>query len=120
MEPEPHLMNEPTAREEALFTIALGKSGAEQEAFLQRECGNDGPLRQRVEALLAAHEQREGVLATDLEIGGLALNSRRIALCIQPIDKTPEEEIGHSLGHYKLLEKIGEGGCGVVYVAEQS
>jgi WD40 repeat protein/serine/threonine protein kinase len=120
MEPEPHLMNEPTAREEALFTIALGKSGAEREAFLQRECGSDLQLRQRVEALLAAHEQREGLLATDLEIGGVALNSRRIALSIQPIDKTPEEEIGHSLGHYKLLEKIGEGGCGVVYVAEQS
>src|SRR3954468_3648964 len=120
MEPGSNPMNTATAREEALFTIAHGKSGAERPEFLQRECGNDIQLRRRVEALLAAHEQREGVLATGLEIGGLVLNSRRIALSIQPIDKNPEEEIGHSLDHYKLLEKIGEGGCGVVYVAEQT
>jgi serine/threonine protein kinase/WD40 repeat protein len=113
-------MSTPTAREEALFTLALGKSGAERDAFVNLGCGDDIQLRRRVEALLAAHEEREGVLATDLEIGRVAVSSRRIALSIQPIDKTSEEEIGHSLGHYKLLEKIGEGGCGVVYVAEQS
>src|SRR5438045_3833632 len=120
MEPGSNPMNPTAAREEALFTIALGKTGAERDAFLDIGCGGDFQLRRRVEALLAADEQREGVLATDLEIGGLALNSRRIALSILPIDKTPEEEIGHSLGNFKLLEKIGEGGCGVVYVAEQS
>jgi serine/threonine protein kinase len=120
MEPESNFVNTPATREEALFTIAFGKANAEREAFLARECGSDIQLRRRVEALLAAHEEREGVLATDLEIGRVVVNSQRIALSIQPIDRSPEEEIGHSLGHYKLLEKIGEGGCGVVYVAEQS
>src|SRR4051794_38864869 len=106
MEPGSNPMNPTAAREEALFTIALGKSNAERAAFLARECGSDIQLRRRLEELLAAHEEREGVLATDLEIGRVAVNSQRIALSILPIDRTPEEEIGHSLGHYKLLEKI--------------
>ena len=35
-------------------------------------------------------------------------------------DSAADETLGQTLGHYKLLEKIGEGGCGIVYVAEQT
>ena len=45
------------SREEALFALALTKSAVERGAWLDRECGEDKALRQRVEALRAGHEQ---------------------------------------------------------------
>jgi hypothetical protein len=46
-----------TNREEGIFALALTKPAAERSTFLDRECGEDKALRQRVEALLAGHEQ---------------------------------------------------------------
>lgn len=53
------------SNEEALFALALGKSVAEQSGWLDRECGADPALRQRLEALLAAHEASAGVIADE-------------------------------------------------------
>ena len=50
------------SREELLFQLALTKPAAERAAWLARECGDDEPLRARLEALLAAHEQPETLL----------------------------------------------------------
>ena len=114
MKDKPAPMNASTAKEEALFTLALGKPAAERGAFLDREGGGDVTLRRRVEALLAAHEQRDSVLATEMEAAA------RPTLSVDVPDEPPDEAVGQTLGRYKLLEKIGEGGCGVVYVAEQT
>lgn len=53
-------------REELLFQLALTKPALERTTWLERECDSDGDdaLRQRLEALLAAHEQPETLLAT--------------------------------------------------------
>jgi hypothetical protein len=51
------------SREEALFAAALEKPTTERSAFLDGACHGDEALRQRLEALLAAHEQTEGALA---------------------------------------------------------
>src|SRR5947209_8224560 len=49
-------------REQAIFTLAVAKPAAERAAFLDRECAGDFALRQRLEALMAAHERPDPVL----------------------------------------------------------
>ncbi len=105
--------NQPApSREEALFALALDKSPTDRAAFLDRECAGDSSLRQRLEALLAAHEQSDGVLAPKAE-------PVRPTMKLEPADTPPDEAVGQNLGHYKLLQRIGEGGCGAVYMAQQ-
>ncbi len=99
-------------REELLFQLAATKSPADRASFLERECGDDKALRARLEALLAAHDQPETLLATQAE-------TARPTIKLDLAD-APDEAVGMTLGRYKLREKIGEGGCGTVYVAEQT
>ena len=98
----------PTAkREEDLFAAVLEKAiPAERAAFLDKECGSDLQLRARVEALLAAHEASGGVLDAHLPA----------TIAHHSLSEGP----GTIIGPYKLLELIGEGGMGAVYMAEQT
>src|SRR3954468_7809652 len=93
---------------EAIFDAAVQFATPERGAFLERSCGADRALRSRVEALLKAHEAA-GAFLEEPAAG--------------PMQKTvlmpAEERPGDKLGHYKILQKIGEGGCGIVYMAEQ-
>jgi len=98
-------------REELLFALAPTKPVSERVVWLDREFGDDKELRARREALLAAHEQPETLLATQAE-------AARPTIKLDLAD-APDEAVGQTLGRYKLLEQIGEGGCGMVYVAEQ-
>jgi serine/threonine protein kinase/tetratricopeptide (TPR) repeat protein len=93
-------------REEDLFEAARERrTKAERKAFLDRACVNEPELRARLEGLLAAGDEAEPFF----EEGGALIRS-----------KLPgEEAIGTKIGRYKLVQKIGEGGCGVVYLAEQ-
>ena len=83
-------------------------SPADREAYLAEACGSDAELRSRVERLLAAEQRSDSFLDPPL------------AEALAPPDDTaPAEEIGTEIGPYKLLERIGEGGMGVVYMAAQ-
>ena len=98
-------------REEALFQAASQLTGAERVSFLNGACLGDNVLRQRLEALLVAHEAPDDSLpATAHEV------KATIKLDLADV---PDEAVGQTFGNYKLLQKIGEGGCGAVYMAEQ-
>jgi serine/threonine protein kinase len=94
-----------------IFADALEKANAaERAAYLAQACGNDAQLRQQVENLLQAHEKAGGFL----EEPAAAPPGKTVVLST-PLTEKP----GDHIGHYKLLQQIGEGGCGVVYMAEQ-
>jgi serine/threonine protein kinase/Flp pilus assembly protein TadD len=102
--------SESTSREEVIFDSALTLPPAQRAEYLRLACGDDPALRRRVEALLAAHD-RAGDFMTEPAAAG---PKPTIVLSLPPT-----EQAGDRIGRYKLLQQIGEGGCGVVYMAEQ-
>jgi hypothetical protein len=113
-------MNAAAQREEAVFYAALKVTDPGQRAaFLEQACAGDTGLRANVEELLASQPDVEDFFAE----GGAALKmivgDASVPAGLAAPTRLGEEEIGSRIGRYKLLQKIGEGGCGVVYMAEQ-
>lgn len=107
-------MSDHDKREETLFNAALQLATPEARAtYLKEACPDDEPLRQRILVLLQGHDQTDALL--DKPAAGLPART----LVVNPPMIQPTEKAGDKIGRYKLLQQIGEGGCGVVYMADQ-
>src|SRR5262245_8149296 len=95
----------------SIFCVALERLAAdERAAYLDAACGKDAELRARIEELLRAHEAASGFLPEQPVTG----NPRPTSA--EPLPQRP----GVVVGPYKLLQQIGEGGMGTVFMAEQT
>ncbi len=94
---------------DAIFCTAIEiESAHDRESYIERSCGDDSELKRQVERLLRAHFDGGSLLDSPAQDVGVTLD--------QPIT----ESLGTVIGPYKLLQEIGDGGMGVVYMAEQT
>jgi hypothetical protein len=114
-------MDDTLSREEEVFDAARKlNQPAEREAFLERACRDDSNLRERVETLLSVHGNAEELFTECISaLRSSADNSESPAAGRDLARGFEEEQPGARIGHYKILQRIGEGGCGAVYMAEQ-
>src|SRR6266403_1965066 len=101
-------MSDFPAQDVDLFAAAIELPVAERAAYLDRACRGDPDLRQRVEGLLKEHDDLGDFPKKRPSKGTAQGGPRAIG-----------EKPGDRIGHYKLLQQIGEGTFGVVYMAEQ-
>jgi eukaryotic-like serine/threonine-protein kinase len=100
--------SERSAREKDIFEHAIELPSPEARlGYVQGACGRDEALFARVQTLLRAHEA----------VGAFAGDTFKTTRSLGPAESA--EQPGSMIGRYKLLQQLGEGGCGTVYMAEQ-
>src|SRR5688572_29732032 len=102
-------MNTDFERIRQIFLAIVEQPPAHWEALLDDACGNDPELRQQAVLLLEAHGESKGILDGQEP-------SRVPTRVYEPLSERP----GMVIGPYKLLQQIGEGGMGTVFMAEQT
>ena len=94
--------------EQEIFKVALERDAEQRGEYLDKACGANAELRQRIEHLLKFHE------------GAGDFFEKPAVEIVATLDQRITEKPGTQIGPYKLLQQIGEGGFGVVYMVEQT
>ena len=95
----------------SLFAEALELAADDRDAFLREQCGDDAELREEIETLLASVAGETGVV----DIAGIVGEAAR-----DVVGKTETTHLDERVGNYKLIELVGKGGMGSVYLAERA
>jgi hypothetical protein len=115
-------MSPETQLEEALCFAALNlPDPALRAQFLDRACAGDTRLRATVEALVRASDEAEHYFDDCRAAVNVPQLDAQAADALQAVEinEPADDRLGSRVGRYLLVQKIGEGGCGVVYLAEQ-
>lgn len=102
-------MSDSPNRDAVIFTEAAQLPAGERAAYLEKACGGNAVLRQKVEALLQTYDHVGDFLEASPQKASIEARAAS-SIC---------EKEGDRIGRYKLLQQIGEGGWGVVFMAEQ-